>query len=405
MSGYELGAEDTAQILKKQLADDLACRKAQHLYRTRRIIDSAQGAEVLVEGRRVLCFCSNDYLGLANHPLVVEALQKGAAESGVGSGAAHLVCGHHASHHALEEELAHFTRRPRALLFSTGYMANLGVLGALAGAGQIIHEDRFNHASLIDAGLLSGARLKRYPHGDTPTLERRLAKNAEHGCKALIVSDGVFSMDGDLAAVPVLAKLACRHATWLVIDDAHGLGVLGANGGGVLEHFGLDNEAVPVLVGTLGKAFGSFGAFVAGSRELIETLIQNSRSYIYTTALPPALAEAGRASLRLAQSEAWRREHLHKLIAYFRAGAQRLALPLLPSHTPIQPLLVGDSARALVMSEALLAHDILVSAIRPPTVPRGGARLRVTLSAVHKKEQVDRLLEALAEIVSDSLPQ
>ena len=392
--------------MDKYLNEELERRRFHHLYRTRRVIHSPQGAEVISEGRRLLCFCSNDYLGMANHPTVIEALQQGALDYGVGSGAAHLVCGHHAVHHALEEELAAFTKRSRTLLFSTGYMANLGVLSALGRSSQVIHQDRLNHASLIDGALLSPARLQRYPHGDTDTLERHLEQKAEYGQAALVASDGVFSMDGDLAPVPQLAELARRYSAWLVIDDAHGLGVLGDQGGGVLEHFDMTGEDdVHVLVGTLGKAFGCFGAFVAGSDELIETLIQEARTYIYTTAIPPALAQAIRVSLMLVQTEGWRRVHLRKLIAHFRAGAKMLGLPVLPSNTPIQPLLVGDSEKALALSEALLARGILVAAIRPPSVPQGSARLRITLSAAHSEAQVERLLETLADIIHQHFSQ
>ncbi|MDX1251351.1 MAG: 8-amino-7-oxononanoate synthase [Gammaproteobacteria bacterium] len=382
----------------KHLAAVLARQKTHHLYRTRHVLESPQGAEVVIDGRRYLSFCSNDYLGLASHPVVVRALHEGASEYGAGSGAAHLVTGHSLPHHALEEELAAFTGRPRALLFSTGYMANLGVVAALAERGDTVFEDRLNHASLIDAGLLSQARLRRYPHADMEALERQLAGDAaEH---KLIVSDGVFSMDGDIAPLSRLAALAQGHHAWLMIDDAHGLGVLGLNGGGTLEHFGLGLDDVPILIGTLGKAFGTFGAFVAGSEELIETLIQKARTYIYTTALPPAIAQATRASLKLMRQEGWRREHLHQLVARFRADAQQLGLALPPSQTPIQPLIVGDAARAVALSEALMQRGILISAIRPPTVPEGSARLRITLSAMHNEAQVDRLLEALGEIVA-----
>lgn len=392
--------------MDKYLADELERRRQHHLYRSRRIKHSPQGTEVIIEGRRLLCFCSNDYLGLANHPSVIEALQQGAADYGVGSGAAHLICGHHAVHHALEEELAAFTRRSRALLFSTGYMANLGVISALARAGQIVHQDRLNHASLIDAGLLSPARLQRYPHADMATLEQQLQQRTQQDCAPLLVSDGVFSMDGDLAPILELADLARRYAAWLVVDDAHGMGILGKNGGGVLEHFGMDGEDdVQVLIGTLGKAFGCFGAFVAGSERLIETLIQEARSYIYTTAIPPALAQAARVSLMLVQTEHWRRTRLHELIGYFRKGATQLGLPLVPSDTPIQPLLVGDSEKALALSEALLARGVLVAAIRPPTVPQGGARLRITLSCDHTESQIDRLLETLTDTLRHHFSQ
>lgn len=374
----------------------LAERRAQQLYRRRRSVEGAQGPELVVDGQCYLAFCSNDYLGLANHPHIVAAFQRAAADYGVGSGASHLVSGHSALHEQLEEALAHFTGRPRALLFSTGYMANLGAVGALLGRDDFIFEDKLNHASLLDAGLLSGARFQRFLHNDIASLENRLGR-AGAGRK-LIAVDGVFSMDGDLAPLPELAAVAARHDAWLLVDDAHGFGVLGANGGGCAEHFGLDSAQLPILMGTLGKACGSFGAFVAGSEALIETLIQFARSYIYTTALPPAVAAATLASLELLRSEGWRRQHLNALIARFRAGAAQLGLPLLPSTTAIQPLQVGDAGLALRCSEQLAQRGIWIGAIRPPTVPAGTARLRITLSAAHSEAQVDRLLAALAEL-------
>jgi len=377
----------------RDLAAELARLRTEHLYRSRAVVDGPQGAEITVNGARYLSFCSNDYLGLANHPRVVAALREGADKYGAGSGASHLVTGHQRAHHALEEALAAFTGRPRALLFSSGYLANLGTVAALAGRGELLWEDRLNHASLLDAGLLSGARLHRYPHSDTSALRQRLMQNT--GRHAMIITDGVFSMDGDLAPIPQLADIAQRQDAWLMVDDAHGLGVLGAGGRGTLEHFGLDDTAVPVLIGTLGKAFGTFGAFVAGSADLIEYLIQHARPYVYTTALPPTLAHATLASLRILQEEGWRREHLQNLITRFRHGAEQLGMQLLPSPTPIQPLLVGSSERALALSAALRQHGIYVSAIRPPTVPKGTARLRITLSAAHSETHVDRLLTAL----------
>lgn len=377
----------------RELHEALEARRAAGLFRTRRVLGSAQGVEAVVDGRRCLVFCSNDYLGLASDPRLVEALRRGASAWGVGAGASHLVNGHAVPHHALEEELAAFTGRERALLFSTGYMANLGVLGALAGRGDVVCEDRLNHASLLDAAVLARARLVRYPHADPGDLARRLARL--DGARArLIVTDGVFSMDGDLAPLPELAACA-RGGTLLMVDDAHGLGVLGEQGRGTLEHFGLSAAEVPVLVGTLGKAFGTFGAFVAGDADLIETLIQHARSYIYTTALPPAVAEATRASLRLVQDEPERRARLRRLVQRFRRGAAEIGLPLMDSPTPIQPLLVGDARAANDLSAALWERGILVTAIRPPTVPAGTARLRIALSAAHDDAQVDRLLEAL----------
>lgn len=375
-----------------QLAAQLADKKQQGLYRSRRIIDSAQGVDIIVDGKPVLNFCSNDYLGLANHPAVVKAFQQGAERYGVGSGSAHLICGHSSAHHALEDELAEFTGRSRALLFSTGYMANLGVISALVGRADTVFEDRLNHASLLDGGLLSGAKFKRYAHADMEHLQARLQTAAGN---KLIVTDGVFSMDGDVAPLPALVETANQNNAWLMVDDAHGLGVLGKQGAGLVRQFGLSQDDVPVLMGTLGKAFGTFGAFVAGSEILIETLIQQAKTYIYTTAMPPAIAEATRASLKLVITDNWRREKLNELVNHFRAGAAQLGLTLMDSTTAIQPILIGDSQQAVQLSNGLLDAGFLVSAIRPPTVPEGSARLRVTFSALHKIEQVDRLLTAL----------
>ena len=375
-------------------------RREQNLYRMRKVIDSAQGAEVIVDGKRYLNFCNNDYLGLANHPDIVSAFKNAADEFGVGSGASHLVCGHSALHHRLEEQLAEFTGRPRALLFSTGYMANLGVINALLGNGDHIFEDKLNHASLLDAGLLSGARFQRFLHNDIDNLETRLARTqADEGDgRKLIAVDGVFSMDGDCAPLPELAQLAQKHNAWLMVDDAHGIGVLGKNGGGCAEHFGLDINQLPILMGTLGKAFGTFGAFVAGSEALIETLIQFSRTYIYTTALPPAVAAATSKSLEIVQRETWRREHLQDLIAQFRRGAEQIGLRLFSSNTAIQPLLIGAADEAMRWSDALAERGFWISAIRPPTVPANSSRLRITLSAAHSEKQIEQLLDALAHV-------
>ena len=372
----------------------LAERRAAHLYRQRPLLESPQGPLVQVDGRELLAFCSNDYLGLANHPEVVEAMQRGAAHWGVGGGASHLVIGHSTPHHELEQALAEFTGRPRALLFSTGYMANLAAVTALVGRGDSVLEDRLNHASLLDAGLLSGARFSRYLHNDVASLASRLEKTEGN---TLVVTDGVFSMDGDLAELPTLCATARQKGAWLMVDDAHGFGPLGATGGGIVEHFGLGIVDVPVLVGTLGKGFGTAGAFVAGSEALIETLIQFARPYIYTTSQPPAVACATLKSLELLRSEHWRREHLNRLIARFRQGATQIGLSLMDSPTPIQPILVGDSERALQLSARLRERGLLVGAIRPPTVPAGTARLRVTLTASHSDAQLERLLECLAE--------
>ena len=346
-----------------------------------------------MDGRRLVGFCSNDYLGLAGHPAVARALARGAERWGAGAGAAHLLGGHTAAHAALEEALAEWTGRPRALLFSTGYMANLAVVGVLAGRGETVYEDRLDHASLIDAARLSGARLRRYPHGDAVRLAAWLAADRT---AAVVATDGVFSMDGDLAPLPALAEAARAAGAWLVVDDAHGLGVVGPDGGGTVAHHGLDLEAVPALVGTLGKALGTFGAFVAGGPELIEALVQWGRSYVYTTAPPPALAEATREALRIARAEPWRRERALALARRFREGAEALGLPLAPSATPIQPVMAGTSACATALAASLERAGFLVPAVRPPTVPEGTARLRVTLSAGHTEAQVDALLEALA---------
>jgi 8-amino-7-oxononanoate synthase len=354
------------------------------------------GALAIVDDRERLVFCSNDYLGLAHDVRVIEAFRE-AASGGVGSGASHLITGHGAGHHALEEELAAFTGRERALLFSTGYMANLGVVAALAGRSDEVLEDRLNHASLLDAGLLSGARFSRYPHADATAVEDRLAQSGE-GTK-LVVTDGVFSMDGDLAPLDALCASCARHGAWLMVDDAHGLGILGASGRGTLEHFSLRPAQAPVLVGTLGKAFGTFGAFVAGSAELIEYLVQKARTYIYTTALPPAVAAATRVSLRVANEESWRRERVLGHVAAFRDAAQSAGLEIGSSHTPIQPILLGSAARALAASDALWNDGIWVTAIRPPTVPEGSARLRITLSAAHVPDDVTRLVETLATVL------
>lgn len=372
----------------------LAARRAEHLYRQRPLLQSPQGPEVIVDGKPLLAFCNNDYMGLANHPEVIAAWQAGAERWGVGGGASHLVIGHSTPHHALEEALAEFTGRPRALLFSNGYMANLGAVTALVGQGDTVLEDRLNHASLLDAGLLSGARFSRYLHNDCDSLASRLDKAVGN---TLVVTDGVFSMDGDVADLPALAKAAKAKNAWLMVDDAHGFGPLGANGAGIVEHFGLGIDDVPVLIGTLGKSFGTAGAFVAGSEELIETLIQFARPYIYTTSQPPALACATLKSLELLRTEHWRREHLAALIKQFRAGAQALGLELMDSFTPIQPILIGDSGRALRLSQLLRERGVMVTAIRPPTVPAGSARLRVTLSAAHSEAQVQLLLQALEQ--------
>jgi 8-amino-7-oxononanoate synthase len=393
--------------LSDRLSAGLALRRQNNLYRQRLTLQSAQGPVVQVGGSQYLNFCSNDYLGLAAHPRVIASFRSAADQYGVGSGASHLVCGHSDLHHRLEEALAEFTGRPRALLFSSGYMANMGILTSLLQRGDHVFEDRLNHASLLDGGLYSGARFQRFPHGDVPALERKLdaagkvaakggEKSSAKGGIKLVVVDGVFSMDGDTAPLEELAASCALHDASLMVDDAHGFGVLGERGVGSTEAAGLDPSAVPILMATLGKALGTGGAFVAGSELLIESLIQQARTYIYTTALPPAVAAASLESLRLLQEEYWRREHLAGLIARFRSGAHQLELPLMPSASAIQPLLAGDAARALDLSEKLRQRGLLIGAIRPPTVPAGTSRLRITLSAAHSEAQIDQLLEQLA---------
>lgn len=388
---------------QQRLKTLLAERQAQHLYRRTRIADSPQQPQMQLDGKDILAFCSNDYLGLANHPQLIHSLQQAAAQYGVGSGAAHLISGHSRPHQALEEALAEFTGRERALLFSTGYMANLGVANALLHSrNDCIYQDRLNHASLIDAGLLSGAKMLRYAHNDTTKLAQQLVKKTESQ-QGLIVTDGVFSMDGDIAPMHQLAQLAAAHDVWLMVDDAHGLGVLGKKGGGLLEQENLDQQQVPILMGTLGKGLGTAGAFVAGSADLIEYLIQTARTWVYTTAQPPAIAAATLTSLQLVQTESWRRDKLRQLIQQFRQGAAQLGLQLMPSDTPIQPIVLGSSAAALQASQALEQRGILVTAIRPPTVPANTARLRITLSAAHSEQDIRRLLDALEAVLISTL--
>ena len=368
------------------------------LYRRRRITawnPDLDPRELLVDGRRCLAFCSNDYLGLSRDPRLAEALASAALRWGAGSGSAHLVTGHTREHHALEEELADFTGFPRALLFSTGYMANLGLVCSLAGRGDLVVEDRLNHASLIDASRLSGATVRRYAHAAPEAASRRLAGA---GAQKLIVTDGVFSMDGDAAPLDALARIASEAGAALLVDDAHGLGVIGERGRGSLAASGLAPDSVTALVGTLGKAFGTFGAFVAASDAVVETLVQRARSYIYTTAPPPAVAAATRLALRLARDEDWRRTRLAALVQRFRTGARQLGLRLANSHTPIQPVLAGDPDAALHAAEILFQRGLWVTPIRPPTVPAGSARLRVTFTALHQDADVDRLLDALSGI-------
>lgn len=383
-----------------RLAAKLAALAQQGRERSRRVVERREpgGVRLHVDGRDCLAFCSNDYLGLADHPEVVEAFCSGARTWGVGSGASHLISGHSAEHHALEEELADLVGRPRALLFSTGYMANLAIGATFAGRGDCAFEDRLNHASLLDAGLASGARFARYPHADAAALRKRLARRPA-GTQALVMSDGVFSMDGAVAPLVELADACSTAGADLCIDDAHGFGVLGPNGAGCVAEAGLGPDAVPLLMCTLGKAAGTFGAFVAGPAAYIENLLQRGRTYIYTTALPPAVAAATRAAVRVMREEPWRRERVLQHAERFREGVSRLGLQLMPSRTPIQPVVVGSAAAAVTASAALFELGLWVPAIRPPTVPDGSSRLRCTFSAAHGTEDIDRLLEAMAALV------
>ena len=379
------------------LADELKDLEAAGLRRCRRVLESSQGARIVVDGREFLSFCSNDYLGLASHPALIGAAQSAAARYGVGAGASHLVSGHSVLHHELEAALAAFTGLPAALLFSTGYMANLGIVTALAGRDDEIFADKLNHASLNDAVLLSRAKFTRYPHLDFAALEKRLA--ASRAKRKLVLTDALFSMDGDIAPVPELLALCERHDALLVLDDAHGFGVLGASGRGILEHFGIASERI-VYMATLGKAAGVFGAFVAGPVELTDYLVQRARSYIYTTATPPLLSAALSASLQLIEKEAWRRDRLRELITALRQGLKLRRWRLMDSTTPIQPVIIGANQETLAVSEALRERGIWVPAIRPPTVPKGEARLRISLSAAHGIEDVAHLAAVLNELES-----
>jgi 8-amino-7-oxononanoate synthase len=379
--------------LLERLAVQTAERERAKLRRRLRTIDHADGPWLESGSQRLLAFCSNDYLGLAQHPQLVGALTRAAREEGIGSTSAHLICGHHAAHAELEEALAAWTGRERALLFSTGYMANLGVLQALLARGDVCVQDKLNHACLLDGARLGGAELKRYPHADVDAAARQLAANP--GAAALLATDGVFSMDGDVAPLGALAQLCARERATLMVDDAHGLGVLGDDGAGSLSAAKLGQHEVLLLMATLGKALGCSGAFVAGPAALIDGLVQFARPYIYTTAMPPALAAAALEAVRLAQSETWRRDKLTALIGRFRRGAAELGLPLAASPSAIQPLLLGGADAALAAAQALERQGLLVTAIRPPTVPAGQARLRITLSAAHEEAHVDRLLGAL----------
>jgi len=382
---------------REKLENFITQRQRDNLYRTRQLRYGPQQPEQIVDGQAMVSFCSNDYLGLAHHPHIHAALVHGSETQGTGAGASHLINGHSLAHHQLEQALARFCHRPRALVFSTGYMANIGVISALADRHCELFLDKANHASLLDGAQLSGARWRRYPHQDWQALAQMLKHSqAQH---KLIITDGVFSMDGDLAPLDHLARIAAQYQAWLMVDDAHGLGVIGAHGRGCQEVYALSAQQIPVLIGTLGKAFGTFGAWVAGDELLIEYLLQRARSAIYTTALPPAMAQAAHAALHIAQAEPWRRARVLQWVSYFRQ--QGADLPLLPSTTPIQGIVFGDAQTALAASQRLRELGLLVTAIRPPTVPAGSARLRITFSASHTQAQIDRLLAALHDVCAN----
>lgn len=378
----------------RDIAAELEARREAGLYRSRRTIDGPQRPALMADGAPLLSFCSNDYLGLASDPRLTGAMKDALSDHGLGGASSHLICGHHRAHHELEEKLAAFTGYEDALFFSTGYMANLGVISAFVGKGDTVFSDALNHASIIDGCRLSRATIRPYAHGDTVALESMLAETPGH---KLVVTDGVFSMDGDVAPLRELARLCKAHGALLMVDDAHGIGVLGPNGRGSVADLGLSQEDVPLLVGTFGKALGTSGAFCAASRLHVDYLVQKARTYIYTTAMPPSLAAATLKSLEIAASEESRRTHLAAMVRRFRSEVSAMGYDLMPSDTPIQPILVGDNESALLLSRALEAQGLLVTAIRPPTVPAGEARLRVTFSASHTEQDLDCLLDALEQ--------
>lgn len=367
------------------------------LVRTRRAHDTPQGPVIRMSGKNIINFCSNDYLGLANHPALVSAMKEGIDRYGVGSGASQLICGYSTAHEKLEEKLAEFTGRQKAITFSSGYLANLAIVNTLLDRSDTILGDKLNHASMIDAARMSHASFKRYRHTDAISLHNLLQRSGDG--KKLVMTDGVFSMDGDIAPLPDLAQICSTMNAWLVVDDAHGFGVLGKNGGGTVGHFGLTAKTVPILMATFGKALGTAGAFIAGDNDVIEQFIQSARTLIYSTALPPSLAFATVRALELVHEEKWRKQHLQALIDRFRGRAKELGLPIMNSRTAIQPLFAGSAEKAVETSTKLYEKGIYVAAIRPPTVPCGTSRLRITLTAAHNEEQIDQLLDVLHRLV------
>jgi 8-amino-7-oxononanoate synthase len=385
----------------KALAATLAERQLSGRYRRLRTRSGEQGVSVIIDGKEMLSFCSNDYLGLAAHPIITKAFINAAETEGVGSGAAHLLSGHSYYHQQLEEALADFMGQQSVLLFSSGYQANLGVIDGLMSRGDVVIQDKLNHASLLDGGRLSAAKSWRYHHADMGSLQRRLRQTEDSGCR-LVVTDGVFSMDGDLAPLQPLIQLTQTHQAALMVDDAHAIGVLGKHGRGSVEHWQVKAEHMPIVMGTLGKAFGTAGAFVAADKDVIETLIQQSRTFVYTTAQPAAVAAASLASLVLVRTENWRREKLQTLIEQFRKGAAELGIATMNSLTPIQPIMIGDDKKAIVIGQELESRGFLLGVIRTPTVPLGSARLRVTLSTNHTEQNIKQLLEALEDVICTS---
>lgn len=380
------------------LQAELDQRKADGLLRQRRLLDSPQAEYIVANDKKYLSFCSNDYLGLANHPALIATMQAAAGDSGVGSGASNLITGHHRYHDELEKKLTKFVGMPAALVFSTGYMANIGVLGALVGRGDAIFADKLNHACLNDGGYYSLAEFHRFAHNDVAALENLLkVSTVKH---KLIAVDAVFSMDGDITPIPEYLALCEKYDAYLYVDDAHGFGVLGAHGEGSLSHFNLKSPRI-IYMATLGKAAGVAGAFVAGEQVVIDYLIQTAKSYVYSTPAPPALSATLIESVNLIEQGDDLRAHLKHLIATLKQNLHLKKWRLMPSITAVQPLLVGSNHAAINLSEHLQKRGILVPAIRPPTVPVNTARLRISLSAAHSENDVLKLVEMLNQAESE----
>jgi len=378
---------------REEIENSFSQRKQQNRWRTRKRVQSAMGRSLNIDGQSMLNFCSNDYLALANHPTLKAASIEAIETYGTGSGASHLVCGHQDLHHQLELDLAEMLGCEQAIVFSTGYMANLAVPQTFLGRNDLLLEDKLNHASLLDAGSIRAVKMKRYPHLDVDAVEKLLTDSDAN--RKMVLTDGTFSMDGDVAPVKQLAQLCGDHNAMLVVDDAHGFGVLGEHGGGLLQAEGISVGKNVLMVGTLGKSAGSFGAFIAGDSPYIQSLVQFARTYIYTTSLPPAVAAASIAAIKITQSEPSRRERLKSSIERFRKEATEAGLPLMPSHTAIQPIVLGSEEKALAADALLRENGILAIAIRPPTVPAGSARIRLTFRADHTDDDMDRLLAVL----------